>query len=257
MKLGLMVGVAVAFSAFAPHAAAQYYSRQEGSQVVRCESTDGRTRQCNADTRGGVQMLRQLSKTQCVEGRNWGYGRDGIWVTQGCRAEFAAYAGGWNDNGYGNRYGNGYGNDGYGNGGAQIVRCESNDGRYRTCGVPSGGRVILSRQLSRTACIEGRTWGSTGNGIWVNQGCRADFQVLPGRNWGNGRGNDNGRYGRSQTIHCASEKNHEKLCGARIYRGVRLERQYSKSQCTEGYSWGWDRRGVWVSHGCRADFTIY
>lgn len=61
--------------------------RNDGSQVVRCESVDGRTRECAADTRDGVRLVRQLSKSACLEGRNWGYGRDRIWVSQGCRGE--------------------------------------------------------------------------------------------------------------------------------------------------------------------------
>ena len=57
-------------------------------QVVRCESQDAKYRHCQADTRGGVELIRGLSKTYCTEGRNWGWDRSGIWVTGGCRAEF-------------------------------------------------------------------------------------------------------------------------------------------------------------------------
>ena len=32
--------------------------------------------------------------------------------------------------------------------------------------------------------------------------------------------------------------------------------QRSGSACNQGYSWGFDRGGVWVDHGCRADFAI-
>jgi hypothetical protein len=27
--------------------------------------------------------------------------------------------------------------------------------------------------------------------------------------------------------------------------------------CIEDQNWGWDRRGVWVSDGCRAEFRVY
>jgi hypothetical protein len=37
---------------------------------------------------------------------------------------------------------------------------------------------------------------------------------------------------------------------------VRLARRYSKRACIEGRSWGWDRRGIWVNHGCDADFDF-
>ena len=60
-------------------------------QVIRCESNDGRTRECAANTRAGVQLVRQLSRAACIQGRSWGYGRNGIWVSDGCRAEFRTY----------------------------------------------------------------------------------------------------------------------------------------------------------------------
>ncbi len=33
-------------------------------------------------------MKRQLSNDGCWEDETWGYDRDGIWVDEGCRAEF-------------------------------------------------------------------------------------------------------------------------------------------------------------------------
>ena len=33
-------------------------------------------------------------------------------------------------------------------------------------------------------------------------------------------------------------------------------KQRSDSSCRQGYSWGYDRRGIWVDHGCRADFQV-
>ena len=61
--------------------------------------------------------------------------------------------------------------------GTGVVRCESNDGRMNRCSVPYGnGRVVLERQHSRNACIEGRTWGRDARGVWVTDGCRAEFR---------------------------------------------------------------------------------
>ncbi len=37
---------------------------------------------------------------------------------------------------------------------------------------------------------------------------------------------------------------------------VRIVKRYSKRACIEGRSWGWDRRGIWVNHGCDADFDF-
>jgi hypothetical protein len=151
---------------------AQGYPATQG--VVRCESDDGNTRRCAADTRGGVRLSRKLSRTECVQGRNWGYDAGGIWVGGGCRAEFVvgdAYANG----AYGNNpYGNGaYGSSGYGQ---QTIRCESEDGRERHCAATLRG-AALQQQLSRAPCVQGRNWRWDRDGVWVKDGCRAEFTI--------------------------------------------------------------------------------
>lgn len=138
-------------------------------QTFRCESNDGRTRHCNADGRGRAQLVRQLSRSACIEGRTWGSDYSGVWVSQGCRAEFtlSGYGGGGYNGGR-------YGGSQYGFG--RLFRCESNDGRTRECAANTRAGVQLVRQLSRTACIQGRTWGYGRNGVWVSDGCRAEFR---------------------------------------------------------------------------------
>ena len=140
-------------------------------QTFRCESDDGRTRQCNGNGRGRAQLVKQLSRTACIEGRTWGSNYNGVWVSQGCRGEFAM---GGSGGGYGGNYGGGYGGPGYGMG--RLFRCESDDGRTRECAANTRAGVQLVRQLSRAACIQGRTWGYGRNGIWVSDGCRAEFR---------------------------------------------------------------------------------
>jgi hypothetical protein len=57
---------------------------------VVCESEHDHKRFCEMDTRGGVHVYRNLSKTDCVEGVNWGGDSRGVWVKDGCRAEFVS-----------------------------------------------------------------------------------------------------------------------------------------------------------------------
>lgn len=149
-----------------------YGQGNQGSGVVRCESQSERTRRCNANTRGGVTLTRQLSRTQCVQGRNWGWDNTGIWVSQGCRAEFVTGRGG----GYGGSY---PGNSRPGNPGnqARTIRCESQSNRHRRCDVQVRRDVQLGRQLSDTRCVRGQNWNWDRNGIWVDRGCRAEFVV--------------------------------------------------------------------------------
>ncbi len=131
-------------------------------QVMTCESNEGRLRECAADTRGRVRLVKQLSRSPCIEGRTWGARRDGIWVSEGCRAEFLVGRSRKRDR---------QADD------VAFVRCESRDGRSQHCPARTGGGVELVRQLSRSECIRGRNWGWDERGIWVSGGCRAEFRT--------------------------------------------------------------------------------
>lgn len=61
--------------------------------------------------------------------------------------------------------------------GAQTVYCESGDMRRHWCSEGIGRNVRLVRQRSDARCVRGRTWGIDRSGIWVDRGCRADFEV--------------------------------------------------------------------------------
>jgi hypothetical protein len=129
---------------------------------IYCASDNGRRNICPTDTRGGVQLTRKRSDAACVFGASWGYDRRGIWVDRGCRADFRiGGSGGWQPGG----------------GAVQVVNCSSNDMRRNICPVNTAGGVRLVRQRSDADCIYGRTWGYDPRGIWVDRGCRADFEV--------------------------------------------------------------------------------
>jgi hypothetical protein len=59
-------------------------------RVVRCESRNYRYNYCRVDTDNRVQLMNQYSRRRCVLWQTWGYDRRGIWVDQGCGAEFRA-----------------------------------------------------------------------------------------------------------------------------------------------------------------------
>lgn len=206
--------------------------------VIRCESNDKRTRECSTGGRGGVRLVRQLSDAPCVEGRSWGQSRNGVWVSNGCRAEFVVTGQGYP----------GSGRPGQGGGGG-IVRCESRDNRTQRCAASTRGGVRLVRRLSDSSCVEGRSWGYDRSGIWVSNGCRAEFQTgAGGGSWGGGAS--------AQTVRCESNDKRTRRCDVPVRRSVQLSRQLSDTRCVQGRNWGWDARGIWVSGGCRAEFSV-
>lgn len=55
---------------------------------------------------------------------------------------------------------------------------------------------------------------------------------------------------------CFSDTGRRTVCGANTRGGVRIVRQLSQVPCDYGYTWGYDRRGIWVDRGCRAEFEV-
>ncbi|MEO6801260.1 MAG: DUF3011 domain-containing protein [Rhodanobacter sp.] len=154
------------------------------------------------------------------------------------------------------------------------LRCESVDGKFNRCDMPWRD-VELVKQESKGACIRGQSWGVDQRGLWVDRGCRGLFAEARrgGPDYGRpdqGRPDD-GRPGygpggwrpgpgwdRAIRLQCDSNQARYQMCMVDVGRRGRVElvRRMSDARCTEGYSWGWNRAGVWVDHGCRAQFVV-
>jgi len=62
--------------------------------------------------------------------------------------------------------------------GRDRVSCNSEGGRVN-CDADTSGGVRLSRQSSDSSrCEEGSTWGYTARGVWVDRGCKAEFELM-------------------------------------------------------------------------------
>jgi hypothetical protein len=59
--------------------------------IVVCESKQYALKQCPVRVRTNVEMRRKLGQAECRHNVTWGYDFSQIWVTNGCRAEFAVY----------------------------------------------------------------------------------------------------------------------------------------------------------------------
>ena len=61
--------------------------------------------------------------------------------------------------------------------GRGAIICSSMDGQRTFCDADTRDGVRFVRQLGDVRCEEGSTWGFTERGIWVDRGCRAEFEV--------------------------------------------------------------------------------
>jgi hypothetical protein len=186
-----------------------------------------------------------LSTTSCVEGASWGYDSGGIWVSDNCRAEFA--------------YGRTAATSSVGNNNAVAkpagrLTCESVGGARQVCKAKTQGNVRLVQQLSRTACVRDRTWGFDNAGIWVSGGCRAQFDY----GVANTAATSTAASATATSVTCESVGDQGKRCkiGDTGKVSVKLQKQLSRSPCTEDDTWGVDTHSLWVTGGCRAVFTV-
>jgi len=200
--------------------------------TILCESEFRQYRYCAAATGGVANIKRQLSPTACVKGQNWGYDRNGVWVSDNCRAEFAVGAA------VSRPIATPY---------AGTVTCESVRDEYNYCPADTQSNVRVSEEFSRSLCVLGKTWGYDRNGVWVQGGCRAAFAY----------GRASTEEGGAQTsIRCESHDQEFRYCPADTRSLVRIAAEHSRSACVLGRTWGYDRNGIWVQGGCRATFAF-
>jgi hypothetical protein len=251
----------------AGNVSAQFQAKQTTYALIRCESIDNQESTCKVDTYPGVRLLRELSRGRCFEGRSYGIERDGIWVSDGCAAEFEIGRDsnpdhhGYQHPGPGDRDydpprhdrpgtgGPGYGQPGYGPPGypqAQILQsviCKSIDRQLHICPLNIGrDRVELRRKISKAACVQGQSWGYDRRSLWVDRGCRGEFAVV--------------RVREPVLLVCESINRNRQYCPANTVYGVEIRRQISRAACVIGQSWGYDRNAIWVDDGCRAEFLL-
>lgn len=60
--------------------------------------------------------------------------------------------------------------------------------------------------------------------------------------------------GNGYTLRCESYRNRRQRCAAATQNQVRLVRRLGGT-CSQGRTWGYDRRSIWVDRGCRAEFS--
>ena len=205
------------------------------AQEIRCQSRNFQYQFCSAP--GEVvraSLARQESQAACLQGRTWGWSSNGVWVSNGCTGRFRVET---------------FSPVPPPRPGGDRMSCDSRNFQYEFCHVPA--RVYsaeLTRQKSQTACIIGRTWGWREDGVWVNNGCQAEFRVQTSFR-------PTPPHGPGITT-CESHGFRYTFCGTGPLVGAQLVERRSKAPCVKDSSWGWTRDGVWVDNGCSATFRL-
>lgn len=181
-------------------------------QQITCQSNNNAYQFCNTSPHNGVRLIRQLSNTACILNQTWGYRSNGIWVNNGCRATFQLVQSGGYRPSYGQtqvrqgvtasdypRYYNNNDdvsvgaaigaiaavgiaaailsdNDG-GSSDGNTITCSSSGNSYQYCPANTRNGVTLKRQISSAGCWYQNSWGYDDGGIWVDNGCRAEFTL--------------------------------------------------------------------------------
>ena len=178
---------------------------------------------------------------------------------------------------------------------ARSLVCESEDRTTHYCAADTRGGVHLSTQFSKASCRQGSSWGYDSRGVWVSNGCRAQFDLGDYRSSQGSNGDSaaaaalalgligavaiaskhdddyrgerdydyqpydhHTKYGAGYQVTCESRNNQRNYCRSNLrHAEVDIDRQISRTSCRHGYNWGWDSGGVWVYDGCAAVFSVY
>jgi hypothetical protein len=228
IRVRQMLVLAGVMLALAPSARAQL---GDGRNVT-CES-GGRLVRCQAAlTWRGARLVMQLSQAPCLQGETWGFERSAIWVDDGCRGVFEA-------------------GDPFANIGERVVCASAERGRAE-CPADTRFGVRLVQRISMAACEEGRSWGTLERAIWVDRGCRGEFEV-------GGPDRDQVVSPRVRRFPCGTSTGAQVSCPTGgIASGVRLIEDRSGGRCREGSTWGGGAGDtvIWAGRGCRGLFEV-
>ncbi len=197
---------------------------------LRCDSNPGGYNYCRTSTAAGVVLTDQHSRYGCYQNDTWGYDSGGIWVANGCSATF------------------------------RIGREEKNGDTAAAVGLGILALAILGASQNNDDGYNQPPPPPPPQGYPPPGGYPPGGypppppQGYPQGGYPGGYDND---YDAATIIPCNSRKNKYQFCPAPVRQYVELVQQRSKSSCRFNKSWGYDRRGVWVNKGCRADFAIY
>jgi hypothetical protein len=137
--------------------------------------------------------------------------------------------------------------------------------RRITCGTTTGPRVQcltggnasivrLVRDLSaQKQCRQNANWGHDASSIWVDRGCQAEFEVIL-----SGAPPRPVSVPPTRRIACGSTGGAQVECktNGEATKVVLIRDLGGRSQCRQGFNWGFTDAFIWANRGCRAEFEI-
>lgn len=209
------------------------------AQQITCESPNDQRVECRIPANYQVRLVRTLGTKPCLLNRTFGWDATKIWVREGCRGVFEAKPAPPPP-------------DPADRPSTYLLRCESIRNQTAECPVEPSGTVVLARTLSGAACTQGQSWERLGGSIYVNRGCRGEFEVTIQRR--------PARFDRptntSYEITCESRDGGRFSCRIGMGDTVQLAQVLSRKSCVEGSSWGVAGGYIWTDDGCRAEFRV-
>ena len=192
------------------------------AEDIRCGSSPGANNYCRVDTSRGVELAYQHSGYACYQNDTWGYDRGGIWVSNGCSATF------------------------------RVGNSEREDNTVAAVGLG----ILALGILGAVADDQGQHNGNSSPPP-PSSSYPPSNQQYQGQYPGNYDDDEDDEEDDYILISCNSKNSKYKQCPIRISGHAELIRQKSRNACRFNKTWGYDRRGVWVNKGCRAEFAIY
>ena len=235
LRIRSLMGLAALLVLITAMAAAQ------SSNVFTCSSDDGRLHSCRVNTNAPIQFVRQRSDAQCIAGQTYGIDRGGVWVTNGCRADFAVGARGAYDQGAYNNGNRDRDNDAddqdNGNWRHHHRRDNNDNGSYSQNGPYNNGSY--DRQGNYQGPYNNGRYNNGDRG-YVNSGQPIQYYG----SYKNGRTNCSANPGAGQT-YCQTGG---ALSDATIIK--------QNGRCQRGQNWDINPDGLWIADGCSAEFQL-
>jgi hypothetical protein len=229
----------------------------QNGNIITCSSNDGQLHSCRVDSNQQIQFVRQRSDAQCIEGQTYGINRGGVWVTNGCRADFAI---GNTDQAYNNGHYNQQGT--YNNGGYSAQNNDRDRDGYRDQNGNWHARHHRDRDNDHDNNGYSSQNGTNNNGTYNRQGT---YQGP----YNNGSYANGGYVGQGQqhpTVYYGKYDDGKTTCTADrgtgpVYcqtNGALSDATILKQNgsCQRGQNWDINPDGLWVADGCSAQFKI-